>query len=159
MKTNHLASFVAAFGLLAFAPAGGAGKDKPVDSTPPPANDGAAPPAAAPEVASPWNELKGYTYDQRDLFLAGLTGLEARVDEVISELAAKRAAMDANNTSTKAWDFAMQEMDRARTNLKSISAEMAKATRETWDQQKDNVGLAWVRAQDAYAKVKSSTTN
>jgi hypothetical protein len=36
---------------------------------------------------------------------------------------------------------------------------MAKASRETWDQQKDKVGLAWVRTQDAFAKVKASTTN
>ena len=67
--------------------------------------------------------------------------------------------MDANNTSTEAWDFAMQEVGNARTNLTSTSTDLTKATRETWDQLKDKVGLAWVRTQDAYAKVKASTTN
>jgi len=172
MKTNRLASFVTAFGLVAFTTGGCAEKAKTAESSVPAAKQVAAVPAPAPapapadptpdtpEVAfARWSELKGYTYDQRDLFLAGLKGLEARVDALITELVAKRAVMAASNTSTKEWDFAMQEMGSARTNLKSTSADMTRASRETWDQQKDKVGLAWVRAQDAYAKVKSSTTN
>ncbi len=35
---------------------------------------------------------------------------------------------------------------------------MVKADAATWDQQKAKVGLAWERTQDAYGKVKSSTT-
>lgn len=117
-------------------------------------------PPAANEASfnADWAELKDYTYDRRDLFLAGLQGLEVRVKSQIAELEARRATMDASNTSTKDWDFAMQEMSSANTNLKSANNEMARASRDTWDQQKDKVGLAWVRTQDAYAKVKASTT-
>ncbi len=171
MKTNLLAPLVAAFSLVAFSTAGCAEKAKPAETVLPPVK--AVAPAAAPTslaaapVAAPanpdvppanWMDLKDFTYEQRVSFLAGLKGLETRVDGQISELVAKRAAMAASNISTKDWDFAMKEMGNARTNLRSTSDEMAKASRETWDQQKDKVGLAWVRTQDAYAKVKASTT-
>lgn len=164
---NRFTPLVIAFGLVAFSTAGCAEKAKPVDSSPPAAKAPAVPVNVTP-VATPaqpdaapvqWADLKDDTYDQRISFLAGLKSLEIQVDAQISELAAKRAAMAASNTSTKDWDFAMQEMSSARTNLKSTSDEMARASRETWDQQKDKVGLAWVRTQDAYAKVKASTTN
>ena len=145
MKTNHFASLAAACLFATF-----------------PAMALAAAPDTAPAAPAPapvqWTDIKDYTYDMRVSFLDGLKGLEIRVDEQISELAAKRATMDAANTSTKDWDFAMQEMTNARTELKSVNAEMAKASRENWDQQKNKVGLAWVRTQDAFAKVKSSTT-
>jgi len=166
MKTTRFALLLSACSLLSFSTAGCAEKAKVTETTLPVIKPVAvatdtpdAPAADAPAAASArWSELKGFTYDQRDLFLAGLKGLEARVDAQITELTAKRAAMDANNTSTQAWDFAMKEMGNARTSLISTSGDMAKATRETWDQQKDKVGLAWVQTQDAYAKVLSSTT-
>lgn len=168
MKTNRFTPLVIAFGLAAFTTAGCAEKAKTTDTALPVVKPTApvaslAPVPAAP-VATPapapgqWVDLKDHTYDQRVSFLAGLKGLEARVDEQIRELVAKRAVMAASNISTKDWDFAMQEMGSARTNLKSTSDEMARASREAWDQQKDKVGLAWVRTQDAYAKVKASTT-
>ena len=164
---NRFTPLVIAFGLVAFSTAGCAEKAKaPVASSPtvpPAAVTGPAVPVATPAQpeAAPiqWVDLKDDTYDQRIAFLAGLKALEIQVDAQISELVAKRAAMAASNTSTKDWDFAMQEMSSARTNLKSTSNDMARASRETWDQQKDKVGLAWVRTQDAYAKVKASTTN
>ncbi len=160
MKTNRFIPLLTALSLAAFPTMGYAEKAKTAEGSLPSAKEAASAAPESPDIASaPWSEIKGYTYDQRDLFFAGLKGLEARVDALISELTAKRATMDANNTSTKEWDFAMQEMGRARTNLKSTSDDTAKATRESWDQQKDKVGLAWVRAQNAYTKVKSSTTN
>lgn len=166
---NRFTPLVIAFGLAAFSTAGCAEKAKTPEISPPADKAVAAPaPVNATPVATPakpeaapvqWVDLKDDTYDQRISFLAGLKTLEARVDAQISELTARRAAMAAANISTKDWDFAMQEMSRARTNLKSTSDEMALASRETWDQQKDKVGLAWVRSQDAYAKVKASTTS
>lgn len=149
MKNHSFIALAVVLGLAAFPLTHGAENSKP-------ANPAADEPVVA---AASWSELKGYTYDQRELFLAAIKGLEGRVDAQITELADKRATMDANNTRTKEWDFAMQEMGSARTNLISTSEDMAKATRDTWDQRKDRVGLAWVRTQDAYAKVKASTTN
>jgi hypothetical protein len=50
-------------------------------------------------------------------------------------------------------------MVNARSALKSTGEVLTKASPETWDQEKDRVGQAWVRTQDAFAKVKSSTTS
>jgi hypothetical protein len=176
MKTNRFTNLViVALGLAAFPTAGCAEKEKSAGASPPPANDPAtaaptpAQPgpttnvpvavAASPDVASArWSDIKDCTYENRAQFFAGLTRLEARVDEQIHGLIAKRATMD-GKTSTQDWDFAMKEMGNARTYLKSMGEELHKASPETWAQQKDKVGEAWVRAQDAYGKVKSSTTS
>lgn len=148
MKTNHL-GLLLAFSLAALTLAHGTEEQPAVG---PVADDTSG-------ATNLWTALKTHTFDQREAFLLGLQGLEARVDAQISELAAKREAMAASNTSTQDWDFAMQEMERARTTLLSTSADMVKADRDNWDQLQDKVGLAWVWTQDAFAKVKASTTN
>jgi hypothetical protein len=171
MKTNRFTNLIAAaFGLAAFSTAGCTEKEKIAEAPLPPAKAGATTvpgPAitvpvaapASPDVASAnWADIKDNTYDMRDQFFAGLKRLEAKVDDQISELTAKRAAMK-STTDTKDWDFAMKEMEDARSALKSIGVELSKATPETWNQEKDKVGQAWVRAQEAYDKVKSSTTS
>jgi len=176
MKTNRLINLViAAVGLAAFPTAGCAEKDKSAEASLPPVKDGAAATATAaqpkpttnvpvattanPDVASArWSDIKDCTYETRAQFFAGLTRLEARVDDQIRELTAKRATMD-GKTSTQDWDFAMKEMESDRAYLKSTGEELHKASPETWDQRKDKVRQAWIESQDAYGKVKSSTTN
>lgn len=120
------------------------------------------PPVAivAPNVTSAqWTDFKDISYEMRESLFAGLDRLQARVDGQIIELTAKRAAMDQNNTSTQQWDFAMKEMADSRAYLQAMSDALTKTNREIWQQQKDRVGQAWVRTQEAYAKVKASTTN
>jgi hypothetical protein len=112
-----------------------------------------------PPPPSAWLVLKDATYDQRDSFLAGVKDLETQVDQQIGELVTQRAAMAKANISTNAWDLLMQEMNTARTNLKSTIDDMRSASRETWEQQKNQVGLAWERTQNAYTRVKASTTS
>lgn len=104
-----------------------------------------------------WVDIKDYTFAQRDSLLTGLAGMLARVDAQTEELKTKRAAMAAS-TRTSDWDFAMKEVHNARANLKFACDELGKATPETWDQQRDRVGQAWERTQNAYAAVRSSTT-
>ena len=165
MKTNRFTHLVtAAIGLAAFSTAGCAEKEKSAEPSPSPARAEAGrtvPPAAtaSPDVvAARWSDIKDCTYDNRAAFFAGLMRLEARVDDQIRELTAKRAIMD-GKTNTQDWDFAMKEMENARTNLRSMGEELHKASIATWAEQKDKVGQAWVRAQEAYGKVKSSTTS
>jgi len=171
MKTNlHTHLIIAALCLTAFSTAGCAEKDKTADAPLPPTKEVAAAridtnsPAqmaalASADIASAkWSDIKDCTYDMRAQFFAGLKQLEARVDVQISELTAKRAAMK-STTDTKDWDFAMKEMNDSRTYLKSVGDELNKASTETWTQQKETVGQAWVRTQEAYDKVKSSTTS
>lgn len=175
MKANRLTCLIAAaFGSAAFSTAGCAEKkEKMAEASLPPAKEvattmataaGPGPTttvlvAASPDVVSAqWSDIKDYTYDMRVQFFAGLKRLEARVDGQISELKAKRATMK-GTTDTKAWDFEMKAMETARSYLKSTGVELSKADQETWDQEKDKVGRAWVSTQDAYGKVKSSTTS
>lgn len=175
MRTNRFTNLITvAFGLAAFSTAGCTEKEKIAEAPLPPAKEVAATTVttagpgptttvqvaatASPDAASAqWSDIKDYTYDMRAQFFAGLNRLEAKVDDQISELTAKRAAMK-STTDTKDWDFAMKEMGDARSALKSMGEELSKATPETWDQEKDKVGQAWVRTQEAYDKVKSSTT-
>jgi hypothetical protein len=180
MKTNRFTNLIAAaFGLAAFSTAGCTAKEKSTEAPVPPAKDTAAATVtttmpgpttprptmtdlvaatANPEAAAKWSDLKDYTYDQRAQFFAGLSRLEARVDEQVDELTVKRGAMK-STTDTQGWDFAMKEMQDARSALHSIGTELSQATSATWDQEKDKVGQAWVRTQEAYDKVKSSTTS
>ncbi len=109
----------------------------------------------SPDVASAsWTDIKDYTYDMRAQFFAGLKRLETKVDRQVSELTAKRAAIN-NATGSKEWDLAMTEMINASSSLKLMGEELSRAIPEKWTLQKYMVGRAWTRTQDAYAKVQS----
>jgi len=175
MNTIRLAHLIiAALGLTAISTVGCAEKAKSSESSLPvvqaadasPASNPVAGPTTPiqvpvtvnPDVASAqWVDIKDVTYDLRARFFAGLKRLETKVENQVGELTAKRAAMN-STANTQDWDFAMKEMGDAQTYLTSMGIELSKASPETWDQVKDKVGKAWVRTQDAFAKVKSSTT-
>jgi hypothetical protein len=152
MNNQSTSSLLAAvLSLAAFAAVRGA--------EPAPVATPSAPVAAAPDAASArWTDIKDTTFELRARFFTGFERLEARLDGQISELKAKRATMK-GTTGTKEWDFAMKEMDNAHAYLSATGKELAQAGPDSWDQVKDRVGQAWVRAQDAYKNVKSSTTN
>jgi hypothetical protein len=147
MKTyHHLLLLAAALGFVAQAVA------QPAAAT-------TAPAPTVDTASVMWTEIKHDTYDLREHFFAGLKQLEARVEVQIVELNAKRAVMNHNNTDTKAWDFAMKEMGDAQSYLRSMDAEALKSSRELWEQKREKVGQAWLRAQEAYGKVKATTTS
>jgi hypothetical protein len=174
MKTNRFIRHITAvFGLAAFSAASCA--ETPQAAAPSPPAENAAtttatttvpgPTATVPVAAAPspdiasarWSDIQNCTYDMRAQFFAGLNRLEARVDAQVAVLTAQRAAMK-STANTKEWDFAMKEMGDARSYLKSMGEELSKASPETWSQEKDKVGQAWVRTQAAFDNVKSSTT-
>lgn len=110
------------------------------------------------DVASAsWLDIKDHSYAMRASFFAELARLEARVGFQIRELTTKRAIMD-GNTETKDWDFAMKEMRNARAYLRSMGRELREADETTWAQKKEKVGYAWDKSQNAYSKVRASTT-
>lgn len=115
-------------------------------------------PAKADTSPVSWLDLKDKPFDQRTSFLAGSGRLVTTVDGQITELSVKRATLK-SDTNTADWDFAMKEMSNSRSALQSSVAEAQQATAVTWSQQKERVGVAWVRTQDAVAKVKASTTH
>ena len=165
MKTSHITNFmIAVCGVGALSTAAHAELTAPANTSTPsiamrPVPETNFQGAAAPDVTSArWADIKDCSFDQRARFFAGLEQLESRVDRQIGELTARRAAMS-SNIDTKNWDFAMKEMADARSYLRSVGDELRKASAETWNQQKDTVGNAWLRTQEAYDKVKSSTTS
>jgi len=105
-----------------------------------------------------WLKIKDSPFDLRADFFAGFARMDARLDVQIKELVDRRAAMK-SIANTKDWDFAMKELGNARSYLSGTGKLAAKAIPESWTQDKERVGQAWVRAQNAYLKVKASTTN
>jgi len=105
-----------------------------------------------------WSDVKDANFALRDQLFLDLVKLQTKVDEQVRDLTSRRAGL-APTVDTSAWDFAMKEMDASRTGLQSSIEDLNKATRENWDQEKDKVGIAWTRSQDAYAKVIASTTS
>ena len=167
MKTLRFTTLVtAAIGLAAFLASGCSNKERAasaqpavvVQATPVPVarRDMAPAPAIAASASASWDAIEGLTYEQRADFTAGIARLERQLDGQINELNAKRAAM---TTGTKDWDFAMGEMTNARSYLQSMAAEVSGATPDTWSQEKEKVNQAWLKAQEAYEKVSTSTTN
>ena len=112
-------------------------------------------PVAVAATAS-WESLADLTYDQRAEFIAGILRLENQLDGQIGALAAKRATM---TTDTKDWDFAMGGLTEARSYLQSMATEVGAATPDTWSEEKEKAHQAWLKAQDAYDKVRTSTTS
>ena len=110
------------------------------------------------DVASvEWGDIKDVTFARRAEFFSGANLLEARAEMQILELNAKRTAM-AGGAETKDWDFEMKTMKDARSYLKSMVEESRLSTSETWAAKREKVGLAWARTQDAYSRVRLSTT-
>lgn len=174
MKTNPLLLVTAALSFTLVGTAGCAKKESITVSSPATLQPAAMPvPTATPPAAQPaaatatdnsdvtvaqWSDIKDDTYDQRAHFFAGLKKLEAKVDLQIAELNAKRATLK-GTTSTEDWDFAMKAMETARTYLASTGRELTEADPDLWSQKKEKVGQAWTKTQDAYSKVKASTTS
>jgi hypothetical protein len=113
--------------------------------------------ADADFATAQWAEISDFGYERREDFFSGLRRLENKVAGQTAELMAKRATMS-GIAHTQDWDFAMKEMDSARSYLTAMGRELSQSTPESWTQRKDRVGQAWNRTQEAYAKVKSSTT-
>jgi hypothetical protein len=118
-----------------------------------------APAAAASPLApaqATWSDMETLTFEQRSQFLADLSLLLNKLDAQIGSLNAKRATM---TTDTKDWDIAMMDVTAARAYLAGLTSEVSQASPETWDQEKDRVGTAWQKAEDACDKVRTSTTS
>ncbi len=171
MKTHRLTILaLAVFGLGLFStagcaengkmapapsPAGGNGVGTmPADSLPAPAGRDAI---GASFASAQWTDISDYGYDRREQFFTGLGRLENKVAGQIAELTAKRATLS-GSAHTQDWDFAMREMESARSYLHAMGLELGQGSPESWAQRKERVGQAWTRTQDAYAKVISSTT-
>jgi hypothetical protein len=116
----------------------------------------ATPASTLPASQATWSDMEVLTYEQRSQFVADLSGLVRKLDGQIGSLNAKRAAMTAD---TKDWDIAMMDVTAARAYLAGLVSEVSRASPDTWAQEKDRVGEAWQKAEEACDKVRTSTTS
>jgi hypothetical protein len=176
MKTQHFSSLTtAALGAALILAAGCSNKDTASQAAPSASTVTVSPAANVPAPAvkplvdpgtpvnvitdtpSPsWDDIKDFPYAQHAAFSAGFARIEARLDAQIGALNAKRATM---TTDTTDWDFAMKEVNEARSYLTGLNEEVANAGPDTWTQEKEKVEQALRRVQDACEKVKMSTTS
>jgi hypothetical protein len=171
MKLSSLAALAAASGLTSLWLVGcshqetAAGPKPAAGASPPPSvvvapvvpPIAALPAPAVIDASAAWDAIGGLPYDQRAAFVAGMGRMESLVDSQIAALKQKRATMASGTTD---WDLAMGSLIDARNYLHSMVTEVnALTTPDAWDQEKDRVHQAWVRAEDAYDKVRTSTTN
>lgn len=103
-----------------------------------------------------WATIKDYPYEKRADFIAVFSRMVAKFDDDLRALNAKRATM---TNDTKEWDFAMKELNNARSDVQSKITDLSKSSNETWIEQRDRLGVAWDRALTAYKAVASSTTS
>ncbi len=169
MKPSSIARLTA-FGLAGLLASGCSNKEKAVETKPvavapavqptplPVVRPGAPLPAPALiDASAAWDAISGLGYDQKASFVAGVAQMESLLASQIEALKAKRATMTTNTTD---WDLAMGPLNDARNYLHSMGAEVNSVTTpDAWDQEKEKVHQAWLKAQDAFDKVKTSTTS
>lgn len=110
----------------------------------------------ADQASAAWVSIKDLTFEQRSAFASGGIQLEAMLSQEIEQLKAKRATMTGD---TGNWDFAMKEVYDSQMYLKSMIDEAVRTTPEYWSQEKGKVEQAWIRTQEAFDKVKVTTTS
>jgi hypothetical protein len=112
---------------------------------------------ALASVPDAWTTIQYHPYEKRQEFNAVFARMVSKLDDDIRALNEKRATM---TNDTKDWDFAMKELNNARSDVQSKLSELARTTTpETWNEARDRLGVAWDRALTAVKAVKSSTTS
>lgn len=113
--------------------------------------------AGSDATTSQWRAIKDDTFDMRAQYLAGLQGIEAKMDDQIAALTASNTATNGSASSNSTT--AMKKLTDAQTNLKSLNDEVNNATVDNWSQEKDKVAQALRQTRDAYRNVQSSPAN
>lgn len=113
--------------------------------------------AAQPAVQESWDLIKDYTFDQRNEFIAALIRMSKAIDEQVLELSAKRPLTP--TVVADDWEFALKELDSARSDLKWKISELAKTRPDNWADARERVATAWQRTQEAFDSVKATSTS
>lgn len=102
-------------------------------------------------AATAWDNVKSFSFEQRDKFNANAKALAAKADAQISEVRADYSEAKASE-SRKA---AMAELKNSEADYKSKVDALGHATAATWDSAKANTIAAWERLQAAYYKARA----
>jgi hypothetical protein len=101
-------------------------------------------------VANAWDDVKDYSYEKKDDFVASSRVMKARMDAEISELRAEYADAKADAKRSAAWD----KLTTARTTFDEKMEALGSATSATWEEAKRETIAAWDNLQAAYQDAK-----
>lgn len=107
--------------------------------------------ASVPSTTDNWSELRTYSFDKRSEFNSSLSAMSTKVDAEVSQLQAD--ASSANASQSRKDAIAQVKSDKA--NFDEKSAALARATKDTWDQARDEAAAAWDKLQASLAKARS----
>ena len=102
-------------------------------------------------VANGWDNVKSFTFEQRNDFSANAKALSARAEAQVSELRADYSEAKAS-ASRKA---AMSELKSSEADYKDKVDALGNATAATWDSAKQNVIAAWDKLQASIQKARA----
>lgn len=102
-------------------------------------------------VSDAWSDVKAYSYEKKDDFVASTNAMSAKLDAEISELRAKYAGAKADASRSAA----MEKLTSARAEFGEKMSALGKASADTWEQAKREAIAAWDRLQAAYQEAKA----
>ncbi|MEY4941689.1 MAG: hypothetical protein RIQ93_3424 [Verrucomicrobiota bacterium] len=102
-------------------------------------------------LATAWDSVKSYTFEQRGDFAAKAKALAAEMEAQGSALRADYS--DAKASATR--KSAMAELKNSEADYKAKVAALGDASVATWDSAKQNVIASWDRLQASYYKARA----
>lgn len=102
-------------------------------------------------VNKAWDEMKTFTFEQRERFAASAKAMESNMEVQASRLRAEQA--DAQASASR--QAAMAELKNAQADYKQKVAALGNATAATWESAKQNVIVAWNRVEAAYRNARA----
>lgn len=98
-----------------------------------------------------WSELRTYSFDKRGDFNSSLSAMNARLEAEVSQLEANISSANASQSRKDA--IAAVKSDKA--NFDEKSAALARASKDTWEQARDEAAAAWDKLQASLAKARA----
>jgi hypothetical protein len=102
-------------------------------------------------ISNGWDNVKSFTFEQRNDFTANAKALSAKAEAQMSELRADYSEAKAS-ASRKA---AMSELKSSEADFKGKVDALGNATAATWDSAKQNVIAAWDKLQASIQKARA----
>ena len=109
---------------------------------------------ATDAIAEAWEDLRDYSFAQREEFDEQAEAMLARLDAEISEAQAEVASAEAEDSRSEAWEM----LKDSRTTLGEKVEAIGDATASTWESVKQQVFAAWDQAQAAYHEAVADET-
>lgn len=106
---------------------------------------------AKTSMSEAWSDVKNYTFEKKDDFVASTRAMTSKMDAEISELQARYAAAKADASRSGAMD----ELRNARAAFNDKMSALGRATADTWNQAKQESVAAWDRLEAAYHKARA----